>query len=68
MLGARARDEKTTQKISDYDTTMDLYVENIDKNDNNTWRTIYKEIDEGYFVKFKLFPGEFINICKNHPS
>ena len=31
MLGARARDEKTTQKISDYDTTMDLYVVNIDK-------------------------------------
>ena len=35
VLGAGARDEENTQKTSDYDTTIDLNVANIDKNDNN---------------------------------
>ena len=47
---------------------MDLDVSNIDKNDNNTRRNIYKAIGEGYFVKVKLFPRAFINICKNHSN
>ena len=51
VLGAGARDEENTQKTSEYDTTMVLYVANIDKNDNTTWRTIYEAIGEGYFVK-----------------
>ena len=68
VLGAEARDEENTQKTSDYDTTMDLDVANIDKNDNNTWRTIYEAVDEGYFVKVKLFPRAFIKICKKHAN
>ena len=47
---------------------MDLDVANIDKNDDNTWRTIYESIYEIYFVKIKLFPRAFINICKNYPN
>ena len=39
--------EENTQKTSDCDTTIGLYVANIDKNDNNTCRTIYKAINEG---------------------
>ena len=35
VLGAGARDGENTQKTSAYDTTMDLNVANIDKNDNN---------------------------------
>ena len=65
MLGKGAIDEENTQKTSDYDTTIDLNVANIDKNDNNTQRTIYREIYEGYFVRVKLFPRAFINLCKN---
>ena len=42
VLGAGARDEENTQKTSDYDTTIDLKVANIDKNDNNTQGTIYR--------------------------
>ena len=60
--------EENTQKTSDCDTTMGLYVANIDKNDNNIWMTIYEAIYEGYFFKVKLFPREFINICKNNPN
>ena len=41
------RNVGTTQKTSDYDMTMDLDVANIDKNDDNIWRTIYEAIDEG---------------------
>ena len=68
MLDSGDRYEENTQKTLDYDTTMALDVANIDKNDNNTRRTIYEAIDEGYFVKFKLFPREFINLCKKHPN
>ena len=34
---------------------MDIDVENIDKNDKNTCRTIYEAVDELYFGKVKLF-------------
>ena len=68
MLGARAKDEENTQKTSDYDTTMDFDVENNNNIDKNTWRNIYEEIDEGYFVKVKLFTRAFINLCKNRPN
>ena len=68
VIGAGSRYEENIHKTSDYNTTMDLDVANIDKNDNNTWRTTHKEIYEGYFVKVKLFPREFINICKNYPN
>ena len=68
MLGKGDRDEGNTQKISDYDMTIDLYVANIDKNLKKTWRTIYKAIDERYFVEVRLFPRSFINICKNHTN
>ena len=46
---AWARDYGNTHKISYYYTKMDIYVLNIDRNDKNTWRTIYKEIDAPYF-------------------
>ena len=42
MIVAGARDEGNTQNTSDYDTTMDLDVANIDKNVNKTWGTIYE--------------------------
>ena len=32
VLGIGSRNEGNTQKTSDYDTTMDLYVSNIDTN------------------------------------
>ena len=68
MLGAGDRDEVNTQNTSDYDVIMDLEVENNDKNENKTWRTIYKEIYERYFVEVKLFPRSFINNCRKHPN
>ena len=47
---------------------MDLDVKNIDKNDNNTWRTIYEAIYEPYFGEVKLFPRLFIIHCRKHPN
>ena len=43
---------------------MDLYVANIDNSKKKTWRTMYEEIDECYYVEVKIFPRAFINICK----
>ena len=63
-----AIDEVNTQKTPKYDTIIDLDVAIINKNDKNKWRTIYKAIDEPYFGEFKLFPREFINICKKYPN
>ena len=68
MLVTGARDEENTHKTSEYDTTKDLDVENIDTNDNNTLRTIYEAIDEGDFVNVKIFPIAFINLCKKHSN
>ena len=47
---------------------MDIYVKIIDKNDKNTWRTIYKAIYAPYFGKVRLFPKEFLDHYKNHPN
>ena len=63
MIVTGARYEGNTQNTSDYDMTMDLNVSNIDKNDKNIQRTIYKANDEGYFVRVKLLIIEFINLC-----
>ena len=49
VIDAGARDEVNTSNTSDYDTTMDLDVAHIEKNDKNKWRTIYEAIDEHYF-------------------
>ena len=46
VLYSGARYEANTQNTSDYDTTMDLYVSNIYKNDKNAWSTIYEVIYE----------------------
>ena len=51
MIGSGSRYEGSTQKTSDYDTKTDLDVANVDENEKNTWSTIYKEIDENYFVE-----------------
>ena len=68
VLGSGARYEEKTQKDSDYDMTMDLDVANFDKNEKKTWSTIYKVIDERYFVEVKRFTREFINICRKDPN
>ena len=36
--------------------TIDIYVENNDKDDKKTRRTMYEVIDEPYFGEVKLFP------------
>ena len=48
--------------------TMDIDVNNIDKNDKNKWRTIYKANDASYFGEVKLFPKEFFDQCKKKPD
>ena len=40
---------------------MSFDVKNIDKNDKNTWRTLYKEIDEPYSAEVKLFHKLFLD-------
>ena len=50
VLCAGARYEGNTQKTSDYDTTMDLDVANINKKENNTCRNMYEAIGKHYFV------------------
>ena len=60
--------EGNKQKTPDYVRTMYLDVENIDKNDKNTWRNIYEEIDASYFGEVKLFTKSFLNQCKKYPN
>ena len=43
---------------------MTIDVENIDKRDNNTWRTIYEAIDEKCFKKLICFLKIFLNTMK----
>ena len=45
---------------------IDIDVRNIDKNDKNIWRSIYKPICVPYFVGVKLFPKSFLGNFKNH--
>ena len=45
---------------------MDIDVENIDKNDQNIWRTIYKVIDAPYFRRVKLLTKSFLHHCEKH--
>ena len=40
----------------------------MDKNDKNTCRNIYEEIDATYFLEVKLFFKSFLNYCKKHPN
>ena len=53
---AGSRYELNTQNTLNCFKKIDLNVSNIDRNDKNTWRTIYEEIDAPYFVGVKLFP------------
>ena len=41
---------------------MNIYinVEHINRDDDNTWRTIYEAIDEPYLGEVLLFPKEFL--------
>ena len=68
MLGAEDRYDENTHKTSDFDTTMDFDVATTDKNNNNTWRTIYKTIGKRYFGDSKIPSREFIYLCKNNPN
>ena len=43
------RYERNTHQTLEYVRTMDKYVKSIDKNDKNTWRTIYEAIGAPYF-------------------
>ena len=43
-------------------------VENIDKNDKNTQRTVYKAIDAPYFGEAKIFSKVFPVKFKDHPN
>ena len=60
------RDGGNTQKKPEYVRTIYLDVVNIDKNDKNAWRTIYKAIDAPFFGDFKLFPKSFPNQYRKH--
>ena len=57
-----------TQKKPEYFRKMNIDVKIIDKNDNNTQRTIYEAIDAPYFREVKIFTQLFIYHCKKHPS
>ena len=47
---------------------MNVYVENISKNSNKTWRPIYKFIDNSFFAATKLFTTKFLYQCENNPN
>ena len=63
-----ARYDKGTHRTPTYIMTMDMNVENIDINDNNTWRIIYEAIDELFFEEVRMFPKEFQEHCKKEPK
>ena len=62
------KDFKNPQRKSEFNTTMDLNVKKIDKNDNNTWEKIYEKTDEPYFGEVKLFSKEFLDHIKRNPN
>ena len=64
----RYRYEGNTQNTPKYVRTMDLYITNIDKNDKNTWRTIYEAIDAPYFGEVGIFSIKLTNQYKIHPN
>ena len=68
MPVARAIYDENTHKTPDYFSTMDIDVENIDKNYKNTWRSIYEAIDAPCFLEVKLFPKAFLDKSKKHPN
>ena len=43
---------------------MNLDIENIDKTNQQIWRSIYEVIHDDYFKAVKFFPTEFLNQCK----
>ena len=49
-----SRYDKITHRTPEYFKTMEIYQENIDKDDNKTWRTIYKVMDEPYFKRVNM--------------
>ena len=51
MTVSGTRDYDNTHITPAYFRTMDIDVKNIDKNDKNKWRTIYKAIDELYILR-----------------
>ena len=59
-LRLQYRDDKNTHKTPAYFRATKIYVKNIDKNDDNTWRTIYEAIDEPYFGEVETFPKLFL--------
>ena len=63
-----ARYGKNTQKTTDYIMTMNVDVENIDRNDKNTRITIYKSINAYYFGEVIISTKSFLYHCKNHPN
>ena len=62
------REDLTTHNKPEYFITIYIYVKNIDRNDKNTWRTIYEAIDAPYFGDVNLFTKVFLDQCKNHPN
>ena len=49
-----ARDNEGTNMTPDYLMIMYIYVKSIDIDDNKTWRTIYREINEPYLEKLNF--------------
>ena len=51
-----------------YLTKMEIDLENIDKEDNNTWMKIHKAIDKFHFKEVTLFTEESLEHIKNSPN
>ena len=68
MLFVGDTDNGNTENTPDYCRTVYLDVKNIDKNDKNTWTTIYAAIYAPYFGEVKLFPKEFLDQFKKDPN
>ena len=59
-----SKDLETTQIIPEYHTAIDLYVQNNNKSDKNTWKKIYEAIDDPYFGQLQYFLKSFLNTVK----
>ena len=47
----------------EYQETLKIDVENIDKNKNTIWRPIYEFIDAPFFEETDIFPQDFLDLC-----
>ena len=65
---AVARDEEGNFNTSTALMKLEICMDIMDKDDNNTFKYIYEAIHETYFQQVGLFTVKFLQLCKRNPN